>query len=426
MRTAFLLSVLADEVNGSSFLRNACINLNVHAKRSTFEQMPTFRSLLAASTLALVVCLAGPFRYSASGSEYTFATIETTNTVELYLGEYPVLDEQGRVTYSRTTMTTSSMVRTSPDLNGRDDVIAPGQVRWIFSRFGSNAAGDVGFIGYVADVPRAYRAHDGKLEPVSDILEIPKFAAINDAGVVTYNDFDVGVYTSLDPTQALWTPAAFESYYSQPTINNAGQILINNDYSAAPFVGLLSLDGSLNPFAQVGDTFGAFSRSNDLNDQGAVIFAAAFNSGPSLGAVLIWQDGVFTTVIDDQSPFVPSLAVEMAINNHNNYVIRADLSSGERGLYTGSDPIADKVIQTGDPLDGSFVDRIIFGNAFNDAGQIAFAAYLADGRFGIFRADPVVVPEPSALALGALGTVAVAIYGWRRGRKSRRESASNQ
>jgi hypothetical protein len=68
----------------------------------------------------------------------------------------------------------------------------------------------------------------------------------------------------------------------------------------------------------------------------------------------------------------------------------------------------DLVYRSGDPLLGSTVRDIYFSrDALNDAGQVAFAADLADGRSVVMRADPV--PEPAAglavaVGLGALLT----------------------
>jgi hypothetical protein len=62
--------------------------------------------------------------------------------------------------------------------------------------------------------------------------------------------------------------------------------------------------------------------------------------------------------------------------------------AGGQGIFTGPDPVADKVIRTGDPLFGSTVTAVNFEHGLNDAGQIVFLAELADGTRGVFRADP--------------------------------------
>ena len=59
-----------------------------------------------------------------------------------------------------------------------------------------------------------------------------------------------------------------------------------------------------------------------------------------------------------------------------------------RGIYTGPNFVADKVIQTGDALFGSTVVDVAFGNeGLNDSMQVAFLALLADGSSVVARAD---------------------------------------
>jgi len=61
------------------------------------------------------------------------------------------------------------------------------------------------------------------------------------------------------------------------------------------------------------------------------------------------------------------------------------------GIFTGGDPVADRVIAVGDALDGSTVsgfDPLSFASSLNNAGQIAFLVRLADGRTAVYRADP--------------------------------------
>lgn len=60
-----------------------------------------------------------------------------------------------------------------------------------------------------------------------------------------------------------------------------------------------------------------------------------------------------------------------------------------KGIYTGPDPVADKLIATGDSLFGSTVTDLEFDrDGLNNAGQVAFAATLLDGRCVVVRADP--------------------------------------
>ncbi|WP_446385630.1 DUF7453 family protein [Coleofasciculus chthonoplastes] len=63
------------------------------------------------------------------------------------------------------------------------------------------------------------------------------------------------------------------------------------------------------------------------------------------------------------------------INNKGAIAFEAVLDTGEYGIFTGADPVADKVIAIGDPLFGSTVTSLgVSDKGFNDAGQVAFLA----------------------------------------------------
>jgi hypothetical protein len=97
--------------------------------------------------------------------------------------------------------------------------------------------------------------------------------------------------------------------------------------------------------------------------------------------------------------FIPS------INSAGLITFRASLDNGQYGIFAGPDPDQDKVILTGDKLDGSTVIAITSHNqAINDKGQIAFRAQLADGRYGVYRADPI---QPCPADINASGAVDV-------------------
>jgi hypothetical protein len=60
------------------------------------------------------------------------------------------------------------------------------------------------------------------------------------------------------------------------------------------------------------------------------------------------------------------------------------------GIFTGPDPVGNKVISVGDSLFGSIVRNLgFFRDGLNNQGQIAFFASFADGTQGIYRADPI-------------------------------------
>src|SRR5262249_29841714 len=101
--------------------------------------------------------------------------------------------------------------------------------------------------------------------------------------------------------------------------------------------------------------------------------------------------GAVRTVVDDTGAFA-SFGFAPALNARGQVAFEGTTKAGRVGIFTGSDPKKDRVIAVGDALDGSIVVDLgasAFGAALNNNGQIAFIAQLADGRTGVYRADPV-------------------------------------
>ena len=108
----------------------------------------------------------------------------------------------------------------------------------------------------------------------------------------------------------------------------------------------------------------------------------------------------FTLIADTgpESPFSGfGFSPSLSLNDAGTVAFLADLRAGGSGLFTGSDPVADRIIGTGDALFGSVVTGLSFyRDGLNNNGELAFRATLADGRQVIARA---VIPEPGTLAL---------------------------
>src|SRR5262249_6376099 len=82
------------------------------------------------------------------------------------------------------------------------------------------------------------------------------------------------------------------------------------------------------------------------------------------------------------------------------------------GIFTGPDPLADKVIATGDLLFGSALVEIVGLYGLNNNGQIAFYGTLADGRQVVVRADPAGGGIPPPPALGPVAAGGLGLLGW--------------
>jgi hypothetical protein len=133
----------------------------------------------------------------------------------------------------------------------------------------------------------------------------------------------------------------------------------------------------------------------------AVILAIGFPLAPlavnaQQPAGKVWRIGILFQTTDNnyrqailQGAFA-GFSVRPSINARGEVAFIAILDTGEVGIFTGPDPVADKVIASGDSLSGLLVTFVnAFSQSLNDHGQIAFVASFADGTSGIYVATPV-------------------------------------
>jgi hypothetical protein len=140
-----------------------------------------------------------------------------------------------------------------------------------------------------------------------------------------------------------------------------------------------------------------------INNTGTVAFVASV-----AGRVAIFKtdDGVNLTQVSATGGEGISEFQRFSIDNHGQVAYQG-AAGGGWVLFVGPDLVANRVIGFGDELDGSTVEVLSMAEeAFNDRGQLAFWARLADGRVGIYRAEPSdttppVVTPPSAISIEA-------------------------
>jgi hypothetical protein len=194
------------------------------------------------------------------------------------------------------------------------------------------------------------------------------------------------------------TSGLFQHLDGDPRVNASGRVAfhgVRRDFSEGIFVGK---GGALSMIADTSS--GAFVFFNDapaINDRGDVLFEASVDgsSGSAINGLFLGRHGEISTVVDSTGAFgdfglYPGLNArdEIAFQGTTNSV---DPAQSLTGIFTGGDPVADRVVAVGDSLDGSTVsgfDTLSFVSSLNNAGQIAFLVFLSDGRTGVYRADP--------------------------------------
>jgi hypothetical protein len=122
----------------------------------------------------------------------------------------------------------------------------------------------------------------------------------------------------------------------------------------------------------------------DVNARGDVLFQAGVNApdGSLIAGLFLSRHGEIRTVLDSTGAFgdfggAPGLNARSQIAFQGTANPNPNVPDATRltGIFTGGDPVADRVLAVGDAIDGSTVssfDRLSFASSLNNGGQIAF------------------------------------------------------
>ena len=228
--------------------------------------------------------------------------------------------------------------------------------------------------GFVGEI---YSSPSGSWSAGHAILRLPGFQAeiiVSDGGRATRVADTSGLFGLLD---------------QDPRVNASGKVAFHGtrrDGSDGIFVGR---GGALTTIADSSAAFAFFSDSPAINDRGQVLFQATLNDLNGTTGLFLASRGEISTVLDSTGSFT-EFGRAPAINARGKIAFEGT-TPDLVGIFTGGDPVADRVIGVGDVIDGSAVSSVgslAFDSALNNRGQLAFIVGLADGRTGIYRADP--------------------------------------
>jgi len=303
--------------------------------------------------------------------------------------------------------------------DGTLTTIAENPKRFAFIGFNPsiNDSGQVSFAarldgGNKPDTEAIFRGDGKKLTTIASTADQFNFfgfdTSINNRGEVAFAaeldeefDFDEGLFSGSGSkkvgvtTHYLTSTSDFDGSDSRPSINNLGDIAFREsvDFESGIFVGR---EGDFIQIAASDPSIGLGVPI--LNDAGTAAFQRSFTDEATqefVEEIVTGNGGPLTTVADTRGEFAFFGFRPPSLNSEGDVAFLATLDDGTSGIFVGPDPINDRVIATGDTLDGSTVQNITFcEEGLSDSGELAFVAQLEDPdtpegfRVAVFRATP--------------------------------------
>ena len=344
---------------------------------------------------AFAAMLATP---AAAQTRYTFTRI-ADSTLFGELREPVALNDAGQVSF--VTTLPSGVAGVFVGSGGAVTTVADNSGDFATFGFpGINGRGQVTFYGNKIVRSGFYSGPDGATPLienhgaveafVGDIYSSPSGAFSASHAILRLPGFQQEIFVSNGgrPTRVADTSGLFGLLDLDPRVNAFGKVVFHGtrrDGSDGIFAGR---GGALTTIAETSDTFAVFLDSPAINDRGQVLFQAFLSDGTH-GLFLSSHEEI-STVLNSTGAFF-DFGRAPAINDRGQIAFEG-MAGDLVGIFTGGDPVADRVIAVDDPLDGSTVSSfggLAFDSALNNRGQLAFIVTLKDGRTGIYRADPI-------------------------------------
>jgi hypothetical protein len=232
--------------------------------------------------------------------------------------------------------------------------------------------------------------------------------SVSDAGEVAFKaeldeefGFEEGLFSGNGGdfiTHYLASTSDFGGNDSRPSINNHGVIGFDEtiNFETGVFAGR---EGEFTTIAAPDPD--VFVQKPVLNDAGTAAFYRSFFNEVEqvfVEEIVTGNGGALTTVVDTRGEFGSFGFRPPSLNSAGQVAFQAQMDDfSTSGIFVGPDPIADRVVATGDTLSGRTVQNLTFcEEGLSDGGQLAFVAQLedADSPEGFRMAVFLATPEP--------------------------------
>jgi len=335
-------------------------------------------------TFLLLLLLCGPVSAAQPG-RFTFTKILEPSSPELFVGGS--LNEQGTAAVTLSAFGVGDTVLTG---DGRTlSVIAETASVGSFGPATITNQGDVIFVAVFREgfrqIPRVLLSRKGQLSILVDDVESTQ-VAVNGRGTVAFRTFleDPGVHAvaTLDHGEVT-VIATFVRPILVFDVNQRGQVLAMTDPGRPASSLLIVGDGRTTRVVADAhtDLHSGFFFEAVMNEKGTVAFSA-FLGGEDRRIYLADPQGGLTPVVTSDGPF--AFFTLAGLTNSGTPVFTARLDTGRSGVFTGPDPVADKVIATGDTLDGARVTGASVVDV-NASGQLLIWVGLENRPTALYR-----------------------------------------
>jgi hypothetical protein len=228
------------------------------------------------------------------------------------------------------------------------------------------------------------------------------------------------VTTTSGVSQMLATNGSTYDEIFNPFINAAGTVCYTAQFTHSSTTAVYTTDGTTTRTIALTAPTDSNVIGLGIDNNGDVLWRERLANGSSK----LWLTstaGINTLIADTNgaySSFSDAYSSASSLTGSMNIAFAATLKNGAVGIFTGPDPVADKVIEQGDSLFGGTVGQVISlgSDGINDQGSVAFIANTQTGNY-VVRADPI--PEPVGLAL------TMCVGGWLVARRRRRRQATS-